>query len=54
MKFYEVLRAIIHEATDVKFCRVFPWGQDRVLIRVSLFHRWWCQVIKKLPEREEK
>lgn len=34
MEFYEVPQAIIHEGTDVKFYRVFPWREDRVLIRL--------------------
>ena len=30
----EVPQAIIHGDTDVKFYRVFPWGDDSMLIRL--------------------
>lgn len=30
----EVPQAIIHGNTDVKFYRVFPWEDDRMLIRL--------------------
>ena len=34
MKFCELPRATAQEDQDVKFCRVFPWAEYGVLIRV--------------------
>lgn len=34
MKICEEPQAMIREDKDVKFCGVFPWGENRVLIRL--------------------
>ena len=52
----EVPQAIILGDTDVKFYRVFPWGDDRVLIRlVPLFTDGGAKFLRNyMKEREKK
>ena len=49
MEFCEVLQAITHEAKDMKFSGVFPWGEDRIRLRPHFTDSGG----KGLPEREK-